>query len=96
VLLKSVDDIKKLKETDGGPIKIHGSGKLAQTLFEHGLVDEFCLMTFPIVLGKGKHLFNENAMATAFTMTDKLVTTNGVILAYYKRDGDVKVGTIGA
>jgi len=95
VLLKSVDDIKKLKETDGGPIKIHGSGKLAQTLFEHGLVDEVCLMTFPIILGKGKRLFNENSMPAAFAMTDKLVTTNGVILAYYKRDGDIKTGTIG-
>jgi len=92
----SVEDIKKLKETEGGDIKIHGSAKLAQSLFEHGLVDEICLMTFPVVLGKGKRLFNENSVPTAFKMTDSLITKNGVTFAYYERDGEVKTGTIGA
>jgi len=94
--LLRVEDIKKLKETEGGDIKIHGSAKLAQSLFEHGLVDEICLMTFPVVLGKGKRLFNENSVPTAFKMTDSLITKNGVTFAYYERDGEVKTGTIGA
>jgi len=96
ILIKSVDDIKKLKESDGGDIKVHGSSIVAQTLFEHDLVDELCLMTFPIVLGKGKRLFADNSATTAFKMTDSLVTSNGVIFAYYKRDGEVKTGTVGA
>lgn len=95
-LVKNIEDIKKLKETDGGDIKIHGSAKLAQSLFEHGLVDEVCLMTFPVVLGKGKRLFNENSVPTAFKMTDSLITKNGVTFAYYERGGEVKTGTIGA
>lgn len=96
VFLKSVDDIKKLKASEGGDIKVHGSGKLAQTLFKHDLVDELCLMTFPIMLGTGKRLFGEGAIPAAFKLTDSLVTANGVIFAYYKRAGEVKTGTVGA
>lgn len=96
VLLKSVDDIKKLKESDGDPIKVHGSSILAQSLFENDLVDELCLMTFPIVLGKGKRLFAENSAPAAFKLTDSLVTKNGVIFAYYERAGEVETGTVGA
>lgn len=96
VLLKSVDDIKKLKESEGGDIKVHGSSILTQSLFEHDLVDELCLMTFPIVLGKGKRLFADSSAPAAFALTDSLVTSNGVIFGYYKRVGKVKTGTVGA
>jgi len=95
VLLKNTEDIKKLKNSEGAPIKVHGSGKLAQTLFEHDLVDELCLMTFPITLGTGKRLFSEGTRPAAFTMTDSLVTSNGVIFAYYKRAGEVTTGNVG-
>ncbi len=95
VLLKSIDDIKKLKDSEGPAIKVHGSGNLAQALFRHDLVDELCLMTFPVTLGTGKRLFGEGAIAAAFTMTDNLITKNGVIFAYYKRAGEVKTGTVG-
>ena len=91
-----VAQLKELKNSEGSDIKVHGSSILAQTLFEHDLVDELCLMTFPIVLGKGKRLFADNSAPAAFTMTDSLVTSNGVIFAYYKRAGEVKTGTIGA
>lgn len=96
VFLKSVDDLKKLKDEDGSDIKVHGSGDLAQTLFKHDLVDELVLMTFPITLGTGKRLFGEGTIPAAFTLTDSLVTSNGVIFAYYKRAGKVQTGTVGA
>ncbi|HSW80030.1 MAG TPA: dihydrofolate reductase family protein [Candidatus Saccharimonadales bacterium] len=96
VLLSNVDDIKKLKNEDGGEIKVHGSGNLAQTLFKHDLVDELHLMTFPITLGIGKRLFGDGTIATAFTLIESLVTSNGVIFANYKRAGEVKTGTVGA
>lgn len=95
VFLKSIEDIKKLKDSEGSDIKVHGSGELAQALLEHDLVDELCLMTFPIVLGTGKRLFSENTAPAAFTLTDSLVTPNGVILANYTRAGEVKTGTVG-
>jgi dihydrofolate reductase len=93
--LKDADDLKKLKASDGGPIKVHGSGNLAQTLFKHDLVDELCLMTFPITLGSGKRLFEAGTMPAAFKMADSLVTSNGVIFAYYERAGEVKTGSVG-
>jgi dihydrofolate reductase len=96
VFLKNVDDIKKLKASEGAEIKVIGSGNLAQTLFKHDLVDELHLMTFPITLGTGKRLFGEGTIPAAFTMTDSLVTKNGVIFANYKRAGVVKTGTVGA
>jgi dihydrofolate reductase len=95
VFLKNVDDIKKLKATEGSIIKVIGSGNLAQTLFKHDLVDEMLLMTFPITLGQGKRLFAEGTIPAAFTLTDSLVTANGVIYANYKRAGEVTTGTVG-
>jgi dihydrofolate reductase len=96
VFLKSVEDIKKLKVSEGSEIKVIGSGDLAQTLFKHDLVDEMLLMTFPITLGGGKRLFDEGTIPAAFSITDSLVTKNGVIFANYKRAGEVKTGTVGA
>jgi dihydrofolate reductase len=93
--LKNVEDIKKVKESGDTDIKVIGSGNLCQTLFKHDLVDEMLLMTFPITLGTGKHLFAEGTIPAAFTMTDSIITKNGVIFANYKRAGEVKTGTVG-
>jgi dihydrofolate reductase len=57
VFLKSADDIKKLKNSEGSDIQVHGSGNLFQTLLKHDLVDELWLKTIPITLGMGKRLF---------------------------------------
>jgi dihydrofolate reductase len=94
--LKTVDDIKKLKESEGGSLNVIGSGNLVQTLLKHDLVDEMRLMTFPITLGTGKRLFEEGTIPAAFELTDSLVTKNGVFFASYKRAGEVKTGTVGA
>ena len=96
VFLKSVDDIKKLKNSEGSDIQVHGSGNLIQTLLKHDLVDELWLKTFPVTLGNGKRLFSEGTLPAAFTLTDSLVTPNGVIFANYERAGEVKTGTVGA
>ena len=95
VFLKSVEEIKALKDTEGSAIQVIGSGKLVQTLLQHDLVDELRLMTFPITLGTGKRLFGEGTIAAAFRMTHSLITANGVIYASYERAGDVETGTVG-
>jgi dihydrofolate reductase len=94
--LKTVDDIKRLKESEGGSLNVIGSGNLVQTLLKHDLVDEMRLMTFPITLGTGKRLFEEGTIPAAFELADSLVTKNGVFFANYKRAGEVKTGTVGA
>lgn len=96
VFLKSVEDIEKLKASDGSDIQVHGSGNMIQTLLKHDLVDELWLKTFPVTLGMGKSLFAEGTTSAAFTLTDSLVAPNGVIFANYQRAGEVKTGTIGA
>ncbi len=95
VFLKNVDDIKKLKNSVGSDIQVHGSGNLIQTLLKHDLVNELWLKTFPIILGVGKRLFGEGTIPAAFALTESLVTPNGVIFANYKRAGKVKTGTVG-
>jgi dihydrofolate reductase len=95
VLVNGIDDIKKLKESAGGVIKVHGSGKLVETLFKYDLVDELWLMRFPITLGTGKRLFEEGTIPAAWEMTDSLITSNGIVFTYFKRAGEVKTGTIG-
>jgi dihydrofolate reductase len=96
VFLKSVDDIKELKSSNGSDLQVHGSGNLIQTLLRHDLVDELWLKTFPVTLGNGKRLFGEGTIPAAFTLTESLITPNGVIFANYKRAGDVKTGTVGS
>ncbi len=59
------------------------------------MVDELRLKIFPLTLGKGKKLFDNGMIPAAFTLTESTVTTTGVNIAYYKRDGEVKTGTIG-
>ena len=96
VFLKSVDDLKKLKNAEGSDLQVHGSGNLIQTLLKHDLVDELWLKTFPVTLGNGKRLFREGTIPAAFILTDSLVTPNGAIFANYERAGEVKTGTVGA
>ena len=48
-----------LKETDGGPISVHGSATLARTMSDAGLIDRYHLLVFPVLLGAGKRLFSD-------------------------------------
>jgi dihydrofolate reductase len=96
VFIKSIADIEKLKRSDGSDLHIWGSSKLIQQLLQHDLVDEFWLNIHPIILGKGKKLFNDSAMPAAFTLVESTTTPSGVIMVNYKRAGEVRVGTIGA
>jgi dihydrofolate reductase len=95
VFLTSIDDIKKVKESIGADLQVHGSGQLIQTLLKHDLVDELWLKFFPVTLGSGKRLFDEGTIPAAFKLTESSVTPSGVIIANYKRAGEVETGTIG-
>ncbi|MFN8287699.1 MAG: dihydrofolate reductase family protein [Chitinophagales bacterium] len=95
VFLESLADIKQLKSTEGPAIKVWGSSKLVQLLLENDLVDELWLKIHPLVLGKGKRLFNDAAAAAAFTLVNQTVTTTGVIIANYRRAGNVETGIAG-
>lgn len=96
IFIKGVADIKKIKKSKGSDIQVWGSSKLIQLLLKNDLVDELWLKIHPLTLGKGKKLFDNGPIPAAFTLMESSVTTTGVIIAYYKRAGKVKTGTIGA
>ncbi len=87
-------EIKELKNSEGRDIQVHGSGEMIQTLLRNDLADELWLKIFPVILGKGKKLFDKGAIPAAFELTETTVTPSGVIFANYKRGGDVRTGTI--
>jgi len=96
VFIKSLADIKKLKNSKGSDIQVWGSSELIHLLLKNDLVDELRLKIHPLTLGKGKKLFDNGAIPAAFILTESVVTSKGVILANYKRAGKVKTGTVKA
>jgi dihydrofolate reductase len=96
VFLKSLADIKKLKNSKGSDIQVWGSSKLIQLLLKNDLVDELWLQIHPLTLGQGQKLFDNGTIPAAFTLMESLATPSGVIIANYRRAGKVKTGTVGA
>lgn len=89
----AVAKIKALKAEDGPMLQVWGSGKLIQTLLKNDLVDELRLRIFPVTLGTGKRLFAEGTIPAAFELIDSQALPSGVILANYKRSGEIKTGS---
>ena len=58
-ILRSLDEVANLKETEGGPIIIHGSATLSRSLSDAGLIDRYHLLAFPLLLGAGKRMYSE-------------------------------------
>lgn len=85
--------IKKLKEEDSPNLQVHGSANLIQTLLKHDLVDELWLKIFPVVLGSGKRLFGEGTIPEAFELSESKTSPSGVVVASFKRAGNVKTGS---
>ena len=84
------EEVAKLKEQQGLDLHVWGSGNLLQTLIRHDLVDVFWLMIYPVTLGAGKRLFAAGTAPMSFDVTENTVTSNGVIIANYKRSSDHK------
>jgi dihydrofolate reductase len=88
-----VEEIKKLKGQAGPDLQVHGSSHFIQTLLEHDLVDEFWLKIFPVTLGKGKRLFGEGTLPAAYSLVEAKTSPAGVMIATFKRAGEVKTGS---
>jgi dihydrofolate reductase len=85
--------LKKLKGEDGPDLLVQGSGDLLQTLWQNGLVDELVVLTFPVVLGKGKRLFGSGTTPSGLKLVKSQSFPTGVIVASYRPDGAVRTGS---
>ena len=86
-------DVSKLKKQNGPTLLIQGSSQLIQTLLANDLIDEFRLLVFPLMLGKGKRLFGEGTSPGALKLIDTRASTTGVIVSTYERGGAIKTGS---
>jgi len=87
------DAIRTLKQQDGANLLTRGSGDMVSQLLAAALVDELRFMVYPVILGRGKHLFGNRAPPSAFTLTHSTRTPGGVHLARYVRSGEVRTGS---
>jgi dihydrofolate reductase len=90
------EGVRALKDVDGPELQVHGSANLIQTLLEHGLIDEFRLMTFPLVLGKGKRLFDGGTVPDGLEVTSSETSSTGVVTATYRTGAEIKYGSFAA
>jgi len=83
-ILRSLDDVARLKETDGGPIFIHGSATLARTLADANLLDRYHLLLFPVLLGAGKRMFSDSDKdKQMLTLVESQTYANGITKLVY-------------
>jgi dihydrofolate reductase len=90
-----VVSLRKLKSGDGSDLLVQGSSELLQTLWKNNLDDEFSVLIFPLVLGKGKRLFGDGAIPAGLRLVKSQSYPTGVIVANYAPDGAVKTGDFG-
>ena len=87
------EGVGRLKEADGPELQVHGSADLIQTLLAKDLVDEVRVLIYPVVVGLGKRLFGDGTIPRAFELTGSEVSPSGVIIATFRRAGEVEVGS---
>ena len=85
--------VAMLKREDGPELQVHGSGNLIQTLMRHGLVDQYLLWVFPLVVGPGKRLFADGTVPSALKLLDSKVSTTGVVIGTYEPAGEIATGS---
>jgi dihydrofolate reductase len=88
-----VEEIRELKSRPGRDLQVHGSANLIQTLVANDLVDEYRLFVYPVVLGKGKRLFEPGSTPSTLRHVTTRTTTAGVTVHTYERGGDLTVGS---
>jgi dihydrofolate reductase len=92
VLLRDIADVKRLKQEDGPNLVTQGSTELVHALLADDLVDAMAIFTVPVVLGGGKKLFADGSAPHAFKLTRSRVSSTGVLIGHYQRDGEVEIG----
>ena len=87
------EELKRLKQQEGPDLLVQGSSVLLQTLFAQGLVDDLQLLTFPVLLGRGKRLFGDSVRPGELQLVDSRTSTTGVVMSRYRPGGKVRTGS---
>jgi dihydrofolate reductase len=90
---KTAEAVAELKRSDGRDLLIQGSSTLYPPLLSERLIDRLILISFPVVLGPGKRVFDGSEEASAFRLIDHAVSDKGVVYSSYEPAGDVQTGT---
>lgn len=85
-----VEELKKLKNSDGPNLLIYGSSNLIQTLLKHNLIDKMYLWIFPVVIGSGKKLFGDGTLPEHLKLIEGKILSTGVIFATYEPTSPLK------
>lgn len=85
--LRGVEDVRKLKASEGNDLVIQGSSTIYPELLAAGLIDELVLMTYPVILGSGKRLFGVGTPVELFEVLDHRVTARGTVVTRYRPSG---------
>ena len=80
----AAETVARLKEQPGKDLTVLGSGDLLQTLMRRGLVDVYVLLIHPLLLGRGRRLFGDDAQRSALRLVNSVTTTTGVMIATYR------------
>jgi dihydrofolate reductase len=88
--------VASLKQEDGPELQVHGSGDLLQTLIREGVVDEFQLLVFPVLVGSGKRLFAQGTVPASLKLIESRVSPSGVFIGRYQPASELVTGTFGA
>jgi len=92
---EAAEAVGALKRTEGRDLLIQGSSEVIHALLAADLIDALTVLTFPLVLGRGKRLFDEGSRPHAWTMTKTHHSATGVVISRYERGGDVPTGSFG-
>jgi dihydrofolate reductase len=92
VLLRNIDDVKRLREEDGPNLVTQGSTELVHALLANDLVDAMSIFTVPVILGDGKKLFADSSTPHSYKLSRSRVSSTGLMIAHYERAGDIKIG----
>ncbi len=84
ILRDVAKDVAALKKTDGGDILVYGSATLVKALLHHDLIDELRLMVFPLSIGGGLRIFDDNRELKKFGLKHSRVLDNGVLILEYQ------------
>jgi dihydrofolate reductase len=85
-----VADIRRIKSQDGPDVILWGSSTLTSALLEHGLADEVVLFVYPVLLGKGKRLFEEGTPPRALELASTNAFPSGIVMHAYQAVGPLK------